>query len=112
MNLARVRTDEPDAEGAVLAWRPRVPAHVVYRSFVNETVVLNLETGSYHGLNPVGGRMLEALDREETVAGAVGRLAGEFGDVKPDDLELDVCSFCTDLLERGLIELAPHAGNG
>jgi hypothetical protein len=37
----------------------RLPQHVVHRSFVAETVVLNLQTGKYHGLNPVGGRMLE-----------------------------------------------------
>jgi Coenzyme PQQ synthesis protein D (PqqD) len=111
VSLAHARADEPGAAG-VLAWRSRVPAHVVYRSFVNETVVLNLETGQYHGLNPVGGRMLEALDREETVAGAFGRLIGEFGDVGSDELERDLCSFCTDLRARGLIEVSPDGDRG
>jgi Coenzyme PQQ synthesis protein D (PqqD) len=110
VSLAQARSEEPSPDNGVLAWHASVPAHVVYRSFVNETVVLNLETGRYHGLNPVGGRMLEALDREETVAGAVGRLAGEFGDVAPGQLERDVCSFCADLRARGLIEVAPHGG--
>jgi Coenzyme PQQ synthesis protein D (PqqD) len=112
VSLAHARAEEPGADSGVLAWRPRVPTHIVYRSFVNETVVLNLETGKYHGLNPVGGRMLEALDREETVAAAAGRLAQEFGDVRPDDLERDICSFCADLRARGLIEVAPHADCG
>ena len=30
----------------------RIPQHVVFRGFATETVVLNLETGKYHGLNP------------------------------------------------------------
>jgi Coenzyme PQQ synthesis protein D (PqqD) len=95
-------------DGQILASRARLPEHVVYRSFVNETVVLNLETGRYHGVNPVGGRMLEALERAETVADAVGRLHAEFGDVEGDELERDVCAFCADLLERGLIQLSSN----
>jgi hypothetical protein len=83
----------------------RVPDHVVHRAFVNETVVLNLQTGQYHGLNPVAGRMLEALEREPTVQGAVRRLTDEFGEVSTDELERDVGAFCADLLRRGLIEL-------
>jgi hypothetical protein len=31
----------------ILDSQARVPRHVVYRDFVNETVVLNLETGTY-----------------------------------------------------------------
>lgn len=48
--------DEPPGDLALLAARPPVPDHVVYRAFVDETVVLNLDTGRYHGLNAVGGR--------------------------------------------------------
>ena len=33
-----------------------VPEHVVYRTFVSETVVLNLQSGHYHGINTSGGR--------------------------------------------------------
>ena len=29
---------------------------VVYRTFATETVILNLQTGRYHGLNKTGGR--------------------------------------------------------
>ena len=41
----------------------RLPDHVVYRSFALETVVVNLERGVYHGLNPTAGRMLESLEQ-------------------------------------------------
>ena len=58
--MARVVVGKLSRED-ILSARPAVPDHVVYREFVNETVVLNLETGTYHGLNPSGGRMLEAL---------------------------------------------------
>jgi hypothetical protein len=88
----------------LLEAKARVPEHVVYRPFPNETVVLNLETGRYHGLNPTGGRMLEALEREERVGDAVARLADEYG-AEQSRVEDDVCAFCSDLEERGLIEL-------
>jgi hypothetical protein len=69
VSVAPVPSGRPREETR-LASRPRVPEHVVYRTFVNETVVLNLETGAYHGLNPVGGRMLAALDGADSVAHA------------------------------------------
>ena len=58
-----------------LSARVRLPQHVVHRSFVAETVVLNLRTGKYHGLNPTAGKMLEALDAAPTVGAAVPVLA-------------------------------------
>jgi Coenzyme PQQ synthesis protein D (PqqD) len=85
----------------------RVPEHVVYRPFPQETVVLNLQTGKYHGLNPTAGRMLELLER--------GLSIGEIAEVVADeyqrplaDVERDLQTFCADLRERGLIELSTH----
>ena len=82
-----------------------VPDHVVYRTFTNETVVLNLQTGTYHGLNPTGGRMLEVLERVGRVDEAASRLAAEYA--RPlAEIEEDLCAFCQDLERRGLIELS------
>jgi hypothetical protein len=84
--------------------RVRVPAHVVHRSFPTETVVLNLETGIYHGLNPTAGRMLETVERAETIGRAAALLAAEFE--QPRSLvERDLCELCRALLERGLVVL-------
>lgn len=94
---------------ALLTEKAHTPEHVVYRPFVKETVVLNLQTGKYHGLNPTGGRMLEVLERAETVGAAARQLAAEYGGA-PEALEADLCDFCRDLLERGLIELRPADG--
>jgi hypothetical protein len=88
----------------VLAARPSVPDHVVYREFVQETVILNLETGTYHGLNPTGGKMLEILGAAGTVREAAATLAGHYRE-PPDVIEDDLYKFCLDLHERGLVEL-------
>jgi hypothetical protein len=90
---------------AILASKARLPAHVVYRTFVKETVVLNLKTCKYHGLNRTAGRMLDVLQHAPAVRKAVEILAAEY-DRPLEEMENDVTGFCRDLLGRGLIELA------
>lgn len=89
----------------MMSGKARVPQHVVYRAFAHETVMLNLNTGKYHGLNPTAGRMLETLDAADTVGAAVTRLAEEYG--RPhEEIEGDVYEFCLDLRARGLLEVS------
>ena len=85
-----------------------VPRNVVYRDFAAETVLLNIETGMYHGLNPVAGRMLETLDKVGRVREAVALLAREF-EQPADVIERDLTGLCEGLLQRGLLEVRPHA---
>ena len=87
----------------VLATRVRVPEHVVYRDFADETVILNLESGMYHGLNPTAARMLEELRRAASVAAAVDVLTPELGQPR-EVIEADLLGFARSLEERGLIE--------
>jgi hypothetical protein len=94
----------------VLESTARTPEHVVYRSFVNETVLLNLETGRYFGVNPSGGTMLEHLVAGGTVRQAAERLAEHYGRPYPE-IEADLLAFCADLEGRGLLELSRSDGN-
>jgi hypothetical protein len=89
----------------LLAARARLPQHVVHRSFVSETVVLNLRTGKYHGLNPTAGKMLEALEAAPTVGDAVPVLVGEYG-LELEQIQSDLLALTRGLLERGLIVTA------
>lgn len=96
--------DTIDAE-AMLDAVVHVPKHVVYRSFEAETVLLNLQTGQYHGLNRSGGRMIELLgETGGSVRVAIERLAGEYGE-DPADIEEGLALFCAALASRGLIEV-------
>jgi Coenzyme PQQ synthesis protein D (PqqD) len=88
---------------SLLASRVRVPQHVVYRSFPSETVVLNLQTGKYHGLNATAGRMLAELERADCVREAAVELAESY-EQDQSVVEQDLCDLCHALLERGLIE--------
>lgn len=89
---------------AILAGEAHIPDHVVYRAFVQETVVLNLQTGQYHGLNPTAGRMFELLDRGPTVQDAARQIAEEY-DKPLAEVEDQLCKIVARLLDRGLIEL-------
>jgi hypothetical protein len=88
-----------------------LPRHVVHRPFPTETVILNLETGKYHGVNPTGGRMLAVLLERREVRAAAEVLAGDFG--RPlGEIAVDVCAFCRELAARGLIELSQPEARG
>lgn len=88
----------------LLASKVQVPQHVVYRSFPSETVVLNLNTGKYHGLNATAGQMLDALQSAACVRDAAAALAQSYK--QPEDtIERDLCELCQGLLDRGLIQL-------
>ena len=82
--------------------RLRVPDHVVHRSFEEETVVLNLDSGVYHGLNPTAAKMLDQIDKSDSVGAAIDSLATEFGQPR-ERIEADVVALCQALEERGLI---------
>ena len=97
-------------DASVLAARARIPAHVVFRSFPRETVVLNLDTGKYHGLNPTAGRMLELLEKSESVEAAAVRVADEYGQ-ELEVIRRDLYDLCVQLRERGLLEIVSNDGN-
>lgn len=88
---------------SLLSQRIELPQHVVYRSFPSETVVLNLQTGKYHGLNPSAGRMLEAVERAGSVGAAAAEVAAEFEQPR-EVIERDMCDLFGLLLDRGLVE--------
>jgi hypothetical protein len=96
-NTAPQTTSLPDA-------KIRVPQHVVYRSFPSETVVLNLNTGRYHGLNATAGRMLDALEKAACVRDAAAAVADDYAQQQAL-VEQDMCELCQQLLDRGLIEI-------
>lgn len=93
------------SEEQLLAARVRLPQHVVFRAFPSETVVLNLETGKYHSVNPSGGHFLEVLEQSRSVGEAIKTLQDTFSDQGPGDVHAHVRQFCFDLVARGLIEV-------
>lgn len=82
--------------------RIRLSENVAHRSFGEETVLLNLDTGQYHGLRGSGGRMLEVLLAMGDVDQAAQQVAQEYGQplaTVRDDME----RLCQGLAQRGLV---------
>lgn len=81
----------------------RVPPEVMYRGLGEETVILDLASGAYYGLNPVATRMWSLLADHGDVDQAVDQLTREY-DVERNRLETDLHTFLDQLLVRGLME--------
>lgn len=97
------RRQDVGALGVHPSLRVRVPENVVYREFPEQSVVLNLERGHYHGLNRSGSVMFALLASGETLA-AVAQTVSKRYRLSPAQAEEDVSRLCVSLLERGLVE--------
>lgn len=81
-----------------------VPKQVLVRTFQNESVLLNLDSESYHGLDDVGTSMWQALIQSENIQAAYDILLSEY---KVDEVTLqkDLETFIETLVGRGLVEV-------
>jgi Coenzyme PQQ synthesis protein D (PqqD) len=68
-------------------------------------VLLHLETGAYHGLNPVGFVVWDLIDGERTVAELVDGTRIRIDDAPPE-VEQDVIRFLEAALARDLVQPA------
>jgi hypothetical protein len=96
---------EVEALGLRPSLRVRVPEHVVYREFPEQSVVLNLDKGHYHGLNRSGSVVFALLANGETLATVAQALSKRYR-LSPAQAQTDVSRLCASLLERGLLEPA------
>lgn len=78
---------------------------VVARELGEETMLLDLASGTYFGLNPVGGRFWQLLEEGLNAAEARDRLLEEF-EVEADVLDADLTSLLDELAAKGLIATA------
>lgn len=82
----------------------RVAVHpsVITRELSGETVLLNLESGVYYGLDVVGTRVWQLLQQGATIADVCAVLVEEF-DVEHDVVREDVSRLVAELREKGIV---------
>lgn len=68
-----------------------------------EAVVLNLDTGTYYGLDQVGTRAWQVLQQPRSLAELRDLIVDEF-DVTPERCEADLLSFVASLNAHGLVK--------
>ena len=86
--------------------RAVVPSNVLIRILEQDSVLLNLETERYFGLDAVGTRMWQVMTTSRTVEAALAQLAEEY-DAPLGTLRIDLTNLLQHLLENGLIAMQP-----
>jgi len=71
-----------------------------------EAVVLNLDSGLYHGLNPVGSRVWELVQEPRRLDELRDLLQAEY-EVEAERLDADLRSVLAEMRAAGLIEVRP-----
>ncbi len=89
-----------------LADRLVVPQHVLVRFMDRESVLLNLETERYFGLDETGTRMWQVVTAAPSVEVAVLQLQDEY-DTTPEVLQSNLTELLSRLVENGLLALYP-----
>ena len=80
----------------------RIPEEVVFRVLEAESVVLNLESGIYFGLDDVGTRMWQLIDELQSLRGVADALAREY-EAPREQLDSDLIAFVEQLHAKGLV---------
>lgn len=88
-----------------LAASLRVPGSVAARELQGELVLLNLESGTYFGLDETGTAMWRLIERHGAVARVFDQMLSEY-DVAPDQLRRDLLALVQQLVDKGLLEVA------
>ena len=75
------------------------------QDLAGESVLLNLETEEYFGLDEVGTRIWQTLAEKDSIQTALDSLLAEY-DVEPEQLQQDVETLIKELLAHGLVEVS------
>ncbi|MBK6321486.1 PqqD family protein [Candidatus Aalborgicola defluviihabitans] len=81
-----------------------VPPDVMARQVGEETVILDLASGTYFGLDPVGAHMWQAMVEGKTLAQVCERMLAMY-EVSRGDIERDVLALGQKLFDKKLIAL-------
>ena len=82
-----------------------IPAQVMARTVGNETVILDLASGTYYGLDPVGARIWQLMVEGKTLAEVCEAMLAEY-EVTAEKIELDVLTLAQELSAKQLITVA------
>jgi hypothetical protein len=86
--------------------RAAAPAHVLVRILDQESVLLNLETEQYFGLDETGTRMWQLVTTSPSIDAAYQELLAEF-DVEPELLRTNFVELLSRLMDSGLLAVLP-----
>lgn len=89
-----------------LTMRAVVPVYVLIRHLERESVLLNLDSERYFGLDATGTRMWDLMTSQPCIALALEKLQEEF-EVEPETLRTHLTELLSRLVENGLLQVLP-----
>ena len=81
----------------------RPPEHVICQMLGNDSILLDLETNSYFGLDKVGTSMWRAIISADSLHSAYEQLLNQY-EVAPSVLQSDMESIVLELINHGLLQ--------
>ncbi len=85
-----------------LSDRITIPSQVIAREVGDETVILDLASGTYFGLDPVGARIWQLMGEGKILSEICEVMLDEY-EVSREELERDTMNLVQELVEQGLI---------
>ena len=82
--------------------RVRVPEDVLISNLQEESVILNLESERYYGLDDVGTRFVSVLNTSDSIEAAYEVLRDEY-QVDAHSLRQDLLELVEDLVKQGIL---------
>lgn len=82
-----------------------IPKSVLFQKVGEEVVLLNLDSGVYFGLDPVGARIWELIAEQKGLAEVAETIASEY-DAPREKIDGDLESLVRELEEKKLIAIA------
>jgi Coenzyme PQQ synthesis protein D (PqqD) len=82
--------------------RVRMPDDVLISNLQDESVILNLDSERYYGLDNVGTRFLSVLNTSDSIETAYEVLRDEF-EVDAESLRQDLLELIENLLKQGIL---------
>ena len=82
--------------------RVTIPDEVLISRLQEESVILNLDSERYYGLDDVGTHFLSVLTTSDSIETAYDRLRHDY-DVEPDVLRHDLLALVENLVDQGLL---------
>lgn len=79
-----------------------VSPSVVSRQVGEETMLMDLQSGTYFGLDPIGARVWQAIENGEDCTTLGAMLAGEY-DAPAEQIDSDIAALLDKLSEQKLI---------
>lgn len=84
-----------------LSTKISIPSEVLARGVGDETVLLNLASGTYFGLDAIGARMWQLMNEGKSMRELCDAIEAEY-EVGREQLERDVLKLVQDLVANGL----------